>query len=535
MFHSRQLVFRTAFAAMVFSSAVFSTAALAQVTFHRGNDGDPETLDVQKTSVASEAHLMRDLYDGLMIHNAKGEVVYGVAENHTISPDGKVYTFKLRANAKWSNGDAFKASDYVFSFQRIINPETGAKYANILYPIKNAERINKKLEGAKLDDLGVKAIDDRTVEITLERSTPYFLELLTHSTGFPVHPPSVTKHGNDYVKPENWVSNGAYVLKSWTPNSDIRLDKNPQFHDAANVQIERIIYYPTPDFAAASRRFMAGELQFTTDIPADQTKFLKEKLGDQVRIAPYLGTYYLSFNMAKKPFDDVRVRTALSMVMDREFIAEQIWGGTMVPAYSFVPPGIGNYGKPAVAGWAEKSMIDKEDDAKKLLAAAGFGPGKPLKVEVRYNTTDNNRRTVVAVADQWKQIGVETTFINTDAKTHFAHLREGGDYDVARAGWIGDYSDPQNFLFLVQSDNKGFNYAKYSNAEFDGLMKQAENEADLKKRAEVLLKAEQIFTRDQPFAPVLFYSSKNLVSSRLEGFHSNLRGAYATRFYKLKP
>jgi oligopeptide transport system substrate-binding protein len=535
MFHSRSLTHAALLAATLLSSALLSSAASAQVTFHRGNDADPETLDVQKTSVISEAHLMRDLYDGLMIHNAKGEVIYGVAESHTMSADGKVFTFTLRPNAKWSNGDAFKASDYVYSFRRIINPETGAKYANILYPLKNAEKINKKQEGAKLEDLGVKAIDDRTLEITLERSTPYFLELLAHQTGLPVHPASVEKHGKDFVKPENWVSNGAYVLKSWTPNSDIRLEKNPQFHDARNVQIERIIYYPTPDFAAASRRFMAGELQFTTDIPADQVKFLKDKLGDQVKIAPYLGTYYLAFNMAKKPFDDVRVRQALSMVMDREFIAEQIWGGTMVPAYSFVPPGIGNYGKPAAAAWADRSPIEREDDAKKLLAAAGFGPGKPLKVEIRYNTTDNNRRTVVAVADQWKQIGVETTFINTDGKTHFAHLREGGDFDVARVGWIGDYSDPQNFLFLVQSDNTGFNYAKFKNPEYDGLMKQAENESDLKKRADILFKAEAIFTREQPYAPMLFYSTKTLVSSRLEGFQPNLRGAYATRFYTLKP
>ena len=372
MFHARQ-VFKT----VAFSAAcLLSSAAFAQVTFHRGQDGDPETLDVQKGQTTVEAHLMRDLYDGLMIHNAKGEVVYGVAQSHTLSADGTVFTFKLRPNAKWSNGDDFKASDYVFAFRRIMNPETGAKYANILYPIKNAEKINKKEGGAKLEDLGVRAIDDKTLEITLERPTPYFLELLTHQTGYPVHAASVMKHGSDYVKPENWVSNGAYVLKEWVPNSHIQAEKNPHFHDAANVQIERIRYYPTPDFAAASRRFMAGELQFTTDIPADQTAFLKEKLGDQVKIAPYLGTYYLSFNTSKKPYDDVRVRQALSMAIDREFIAEQIWGGTMVPAYSFVPPGIGNYGKPATVSWAEKSPIDREDDAKKLLAAAGYGPGQ---------------------------------------------------------------------------------------------------------------------------------------------------------------
>jgi oligopeptide transport system substrate-binding protein len=530
MIHSRHLL-RTAALA---TATLLSSAVMAQVTFHRGQDGDPETMDPQKSQTTVEAHLSRDLHEGLMIHNAKGEVVYGVASSHTESQDGTVFTFRIRPNARWSNGEDFKASDYVFSFRRIINPETGAKYANILYPIKNAEKINKKQGGLKLEDLGVKAIDDKTLEITLERPTPYFLELLTHQTGYAISEANYKKHGNDFVKPENWVSNGAYVFKEWTPNAQIRAEKNPHFHDAANVQIERILYYPTPDFAAASRRFMAGELQFTTDIPADQVKFLKERLGNQVHIGPYLGTYYLAFNTSKKPFDDVRVRNALSMTIDREFIADQIWGGTMVPGYGFVPPGIGNYGKPAVPSWAEKSPIDREDEAKKLLAAAGFGPGKPLKVEIRYNTTDNNRRTVVAIADQWKQIGVETSFINTDGRTHFAFLRERGDFDTARAGWIGDYSDPQNFLFLLQSDNKGFNYARYENKEFDDLMKQAERETDLKKRAGILLKADEIIQRDQPYASVLFYSTKNLVSSKLKGFQSNLRGAYATRFYRLE-
>ncbi len=530
MFHSRHILKAAALAA----ATMLSTAALAQVTFLRGNDSDPETMDVQKQSTVAEAHLSRDLFENLLIHNAKGEVAPGVAESYTVSPDGLVYTFKIRRNAKWSNGEDFKASDYVFTYRRILNPETGAKYANLLFPIKNAEKINKKQDGVKLEDLGVRAIDDKTLEITLERPTPYFLELLTHNTSSPVNEAAVRRHGNDWVKPENWVGNGAYVLKEWTPNSHIRLEKNPHFHDAANVQIERVMVYPTPDYAAASRRFMAGELHFTTDIPADQVKFLKERLGDQVKIAPYLGTYYLSFNTSKKPFDDVRVREALSMAIDREFIAEQIWGGTMIPAYSFVPPGIGNYDKPAAAAWESKSPIEREDQAKKLLAAAGFGPGKPLKLEMRYNTTDNNRRTVVAIADQWKQIGVETTFINTDARTHFAFLRERGDYDVARAGWIGDYSDPQNFLFLLQSDNKGFNYARYENPEFDRLMAQAERETDLKKRADILLAAEKLITRDQPYVPLLFYSTKNLVSPKLKGFTSNLRGAYATRFYRLE-
>ena len=510
-------------------------AALAQVVFHRGNDGDPETLDAHKTSTVAEAHLLRDLSEGLVIHHINGEVIPGVAESWTMSEDGKSYTFKLRANARWSNGDPVKAGDFVYSLKRIINPATGAKYANILYPILNAEKINKSGEGAGIDELGVKAPDDTTLEIKLERPTPYFLELLTHQTGLPVHPASVEKFGKDFVKPENWVSNGAYTLKEFVPNSHIKMEKNKNFHDAANVQIDTILYYPASDLAAAARRFQAGELHMTTDIPADQIQQLREKLGNQVKVAPYLGTYFLIVNTAKKPFDDLRVRRALSLVIDREFIAEEIWGGTMLPAYGVIPPNIGNYGERAEADFKGVSPLDREEEAKRLLAAAGYGPGMPLRVQLRYNTTDNNRRTMIAIAEQWKVLGVETSFINTDGKTHFALLRDGGDFDIARYGWIGDYSDPQNFLFLFLSDNKGFNSGKYANPKFDALLQQGADELDLAKRAAILREADSILAADMPWIPLMYYSSKNLVSPKLVGFQQNLRGALPTRFMSLKP
>lgn len=510
-------------------------AALAQVVFHRGNDGDPETLDAHKTSTVSEAHLLRDLSEGLVIHNMNGEVVPGVAESWEMSEDGLRYLFRLRADAKWSNGDPVTAEDFVFSLRRILTPATGAKYANILYPIRNAERFNKGTDGVMAADLGVVARDPRTLEITLERPTPYFLELLTHQTGLPVHPRSVETHGAAFVKPENWVSNGAYVLKEFVPNSHIRLDRNEQFHDRANVRIDRVIYYPAPDLAAAARRFQAGELHMTTDIPADQIKQLREKLGDQVKVAPYLGTYFLIVNSAKKPFDDLRVRRALSMAIDREFIADEIWAGTMLPAYGVIPPNIGNYGERAEADFKAMSPIDREEEARRLLEAAGYGPRMPLTVELRYNTTDNNRRTAIAIAEQWKAIGVETRFVNTDGKTHFAFLRDGGDFDVARYGWIGDYSDPQNFLFLFQSDNTGFNSGKYSNPQFDALLKRGAEELDIGRRAAILREADAILAAEQPWIPLLYYSSKNLVSPKLEGFRQNLRGALPTRFMSMKP
>ena len=521
-----------AFAAIL--AATRAASAQGRIVFHRGNDGDPETLDPHKTSTVAEAHLLRDLREGLVIHDMKGDVVPGVAESWTMSSDGKLWRFNLRANAKWSNGDQVKASDFVYSFRRILNPETGARYANLLYPVRNAEAIHKAAAGSSLDDLGVAAPDERTLEITLERPTPYLLELLTHQSALPVHPASTAKATQEPGRPANWVTNGAYMLKELAPNSHIRLDRNPHFHDAANVKIDTVVFYPASDLVAAARRFQAGELHLTTDIPADQFKQLRQKLGDQVRIGPYLATYFLIINSAKAPFDDPRVRRALSLQIDREFIADRVWGGTMLPAYGVVPPHVGNYGERAELDFRHASVLEREDEAKRLLASAGFGNGIPLRIEFRFNTTDNNRHTAEAIAEQWRAIGVETRFVETDYRTHFAYLREGGDFDVARYGWIGDYSDPQNFLFLFQSDNAGFNIGKYNNPQFDALMKAAADELDIARRAAILREADSIVISEEPWIPVLHYSTKNLVSPKLAGFEQNLRGAIPTRFLSLK-
>jgi oligopeptide transport system substrate-binding protein len=524
---------RTAIAAV--ATVALMGAAAAEMVYQRGNGADPETLDPHKTSTNSESNILRDLLEGLVAYNAKAEVVPGAAEKWEVSDDGKLYRFTMRKDAKWSNGDPVKASDFVYSYRRFLKPETGAKYANILYPILNAEKVNKGQ--AKPEELGVKAVDDQTLEIRLEKPTPYFLELLTHQTSFPVHPASVEKLGNDFVKPGNYVSNGPYVLSEVVPNDHIKSTKNPNYWDAKNVKIDVVNYYPHPDLAAAVRRFQAGELHSTDDLPADQIKSLKERFGKQVVLGPYLGVYALVLNSSKAPYNDVKVRQALSMVIDREFLADEIWGQTMLPAYSLVPPGINNYvAKQPEYDYKDMSPIDREEKAKALLKEAGYGPGgKPLKVEIRYNTTDNHRKTVVAIADQWKRaLGVDSSFINTDAPTHFAHLRDGGDFDAARYGWIGDYSDPQNFLFLVESDNKGFNYGKYNNPEYDALMKQAADQTDLKKRADLLAKAEQIFLKDTPWIPLMFYGTKNLVSSKVEGFHQNTRGVYPSKYLSIK-
>ncbi|QDY69655.1 peptide ABC transporter substrate-binding protein [Qingshengfaniella alkalisoli] len=523
---------RSPFRTSLFATTVLaaSVSAASAVTYVRGNDGDPETLDQHKTSTVAEANILRDLYEGLVVYDPAAQVIPGVAESWEISEDGTVYTFALRDDAKWSNGDPVTANDFVFSLNRIMDPATGAKYANILYPIKGAEAINKGEGG----ELGVKAVDDHTLEITLEQPTPYFLELLTHQTGLPVHPATVEEFGVDFVQPENMVSNGAFALESVTPNDKIVLQKNAEFHDADNVAIDTVEFTPFEDRANCARRFEAGEVHSCSDIAAEQIADLQSRLGDQVRIAPYLGVYYYGINSAREPFDNVNVRQALSMVIDREFLADEVWAGSMIAAYSWVPPGIGNYvAEQPQLDYADTPLLDREDEAIALLEEAGYGPDNPLEVEISYNTSENHKNVATAIASMWEPLGVTTTFNVRDASAHYAMLRDEKVHDVARAGWIGDYSDPQNFLFLNRADNPGFNYGNYDNPEYDALLDKAAAITDLDERAQVLAEAETMFLRDVPQIPLAFYSSRSLVSPKLQGWEDNIQNVHPTRFLSI--
>ena len=297
------------------------------------------------------------------------------------------------------------------------------------------------------------------------------------------------------------MSNGAFRLAAFTPNDETVLVRNPFFHAAGDVKIDREILASIDDRAAGFLRFRAGEIDTYDDAPADDLAFVRQTLKDEFHVAPTLGILYLAFNTKKPPFDDPRVRNALSMAIDREFLAGSIWGGAMAPAYSFVPPGIDNYVNGVAADFRDLSPIEREERARELLNEAGFRAGRPLAVEIRYNTSENNKATAIAVADMWKPLGVTTTFVNTDVKTHFGLLQNGGDFDVARAGWIGDYSDPQNFLFLFESGNSRLNYARWSNPDFDGLMQVAAEETEPGARAQTLAEAERLLLREEPVIP----------------------------------
>ncbi|WP_185984320.1 peptide ABC transporter substrate-binding protein [Aureimonas mangrovi] len=514
--------------AILAAGAATAAPALAQeMVYNRGNDTDPSTLDHHLTSTVAEGHVMRDLYEGLVVQDATAEIVPGVAESWEMSDDGLVYTFRLREDARWSNGDPVTANDFVFAYRRIQDPATAAPYANIQYPIVNAEAVNSG--DMEPDQLGVRAVDDRTLEITLHQPTPYFLELLTHQTGLPLHQASVEEFGDQFTRAGNMVTNGAYMLERFTPNDQIVLRKNPEFHDAQNVAIDVVNFIPFEDRATCLRRFEAGEVQSCSDLPLEQMAYMEANLGDQVRIAPYLGTYYLPVKTTKDELSDPRVRQAMSMAIDRDFLAQEIWQGAMVPSYSFVPAGIGNYGEPAELPYAGDDLLDREDAAIALLEEAGYGPGE-LSIRLLYNTSENNRNTMTAIADMLNNIGISAQPEEMEGTTYFNFLRSDGDFDVARAGWIGDYSDPQNFLFLNESENPGFNYSRWSNADYDALMEEAAAETDLDARAEILFRAETLLLDEVPVIPILTYTSNSLVSDRLDGWEDNIMNVHGSRW-----
>ncbi|MDO1580811.1 peptide ABC transporter substrate-binding protein [Rhizobium oryzicola] len=504
--------------------------AFAETVLRRGNSGEPKSLDYAHISINIEGFVIYDLFEGLVIHNAKGEIAPGAAESWKVSDDGTVYTFKIRDNAKWSDGSPVTAEDFQFAMRRIENPKTAAEYANLLYPIKNAEAVNKGK--SPVEDLGVKVIDAKTLEITLERATPYFIQLLSHYTALPISKANYEKFGDQFVKPGNMVSNGAFKLQSHVPNDTLTVVKNENYWDASNVKIDKVIFYPIEDAAAAVRRFEAKELDVTYNFSADQIKRLRAAYNNQVHVTPSLSTYYYAFDMRQPPYDDIRVRRALSMAIDRDFLSNEIYKGAQLPTYSLVPDGMEGYGKPPQPDFASMSQIDREDKAVELLKEAGYGKGgKPLNIEIRYNTNTNHERVATAVANMWKTaLGANVSLVNLDVASHYSYLKEGGKFNVARAGWAADYADPENFLALNVSTNKTFNYPHYNNPKYDELIKKSYEERDVAKRMELMRQAETMLVADQPLAPLMATADLWLVSDKVQGWVDNSTNNHLSKF-----
>ncbi|MBV1704323.1 MAG: peptide ABC transporter substrate-binding protein, partial [Hyphomicrobiales bacterium] len=463
---------RAAIAAAVFAAAFAACAApvsAAPSEFRRGLAGTIATLDPQKATTFVEASALGDLFEGLVTFDARGALIPGAATSWTVSPDGLTYTFAVR-EGRWSNGDPLRAGDFVFAFRRLFSPATGAPTAGLFDAILGARAAMKGGDPAKI---GVAAPDDRTLTIRLARPTPYFLALLALPAASPLDPAQVARDGADFARAGNLATDGAYRLVDFAPNGAITLARDPAFHDAAHVAIDVERIDTIEDRAQGLRRFEAGALDAYDDAPSGDLAGLRARLGDRLRVSPFPGTFYLALDTRHPPFDDARVRRALSLAVDRGTLARKVWGGAMAPATGFVPPGLGGYA-PAQGPWIGPSPAARIAEARRLLHAAGYGEGgKPLTVEIRCNASENNRATMVQIAADWARVGVGASVRMSDLKSHFAFLRSGAPYDVARAGWVSDYPDAQDFLFLLGKDAGPLDYSHYADPVFEDLMARA--------------------------------------------------------------
>lgn len=503
----------------------------ALMVFHRGNGAEPDTLDPHRSEETSSSEILRDLYEGLTTETVDSEVVPGAASSWSISDDGTVYTFSIREDGRWSNGDLVLAEDFVVALRRTLDPATASSYAQTLYPIKNARAINTG--EAPIDALAVVAKDANTLEITLEAPTPYFLQLLTHSSAYPVHRATLAEFGDDFVRPGRHVTNGAYVLEEWMVQSHIKLTKNPYYWDNANVAIDVVYHYPTEDIDSEFKRYRAGELDFTEQIPNSQFRWIRENLDAELQVEPYLSTYYYVFDLSEPPFDDVRLRQALTMAMNREILTERVTGVGEVPAYSFVPDGIGNYTTQRY-DWATLPATERIAMAKELYSAAGYSDDNPLQVQIHYNTSENHKKIAVAVASMWKAaLGVEARLLNEEWKVLLQTRKNRSNWAIMRYGWVGDYNDAYTYLEILQSEH-GQNTAGYNNPKYDELTAAASRESNLATRRELMQMAEQEMLNDYPLIPMYFYVSKHLVKPYLLGYRPNIMDRNYSRHFRIE-
>jgi oligopeptide transport system substrate-binding protein len=492
----------------------------APTTLQRGISSDPETLDQHKSRSIQAADVIRDLGEGLVGYSATGELVPAAAESWEISDDGLKYTFHLREGLRWSNGEALTADHFVAGMRRLVDPSTAAFYAEMLVDLENAEGITSG--DIPVSMLGVEAPDDRTVVLRLVQQTPYLVSLMTHPSTFPIHPGSIAEHGDSFARPGKLVSNGAYVLEAWVPGSVISLRRNEHYWNSAGTAIDAVNYHVMVQDSSELNRYRAGELHTTSTVPPDSFAQVREEYGEQLHVAPYLGVYYYGYNLTKPPFkDNAALRQALSMAVDREQLALKVTGRGEAPAYSWVPQGVNNY-EPPLSSFAALSKEEREQVARRLYREAGYSAESPLRIEVRYNTNDTNKRIAVAIQSMWREVlGVEATLINEEFQVLLANMRDAEITQVFRSSWMGDYNDAHTFLSVLQGGSAA-NMPRYENEEYDALMARAAGQVDAEQRKLYLEEAERVMLADYPVIPLYFFVSKHLVRPEVEGWGDNV-------------
>jgi oligopeptide transport system substrate-binding protein len=512
--------------ALIFALAVAWPASAAK-TLHRGNGAEPKGLDPHQASGDPENQILGDMLIGLYTEDVSGKPILGAAEKVETSPDGLRWTFTIRDH-KWSDGTPVTAGDYVFAYRRALDPATVCEYANILYPIKNAEKVNKGT--LTTDKLGVTAPNAKTLVIELEHPAPYLPEMLTHYTTFAIPKHVVEKAGKDWTKPGVMVSNGPYMLAARRPNDHIKLVKNPHFYDAGNVKIDEVYFYPTLDEQGALKRYRAGELDTLDRWPLTENKWLQANIPNEARKYAGLRVVYTVFNTRTAPLNDRRVRLALAMAIDCEAILREVYFGAYgEAAQNVLPPGIANADTSAKVPWAGKTMEQRKSEAQELLKAAGFTAERPLKLDYNFLNRPDTKRRAIAMQNMWKQIGVNVELQARDFAIHY-DLLKSANFQVADAGWVFDYNDAQSVLFLFTSSNEGLNYPGYKNPAYDALMKQSDNEKDALARGKLLGQAAGLLINDVAVSPISFQYVRPLVKSYVLNWENTPRGVNRTRW-----
>lgn len=510
-------------AALLFAVAMTSCSGEpsdAGAVLQRGIPTDPESLDQHKARSTQALEVLRDIGEGLVTYTPLGEPLPAGAERWDVSDDKLTYTFHLRADARWSNGDAVVAGHYVFALRRLVAPDTASFYANLVDAIVNAPEIVSGELAPEL--LGVEALDDLTLLVRVTRPTPYLLSLFSHPSTFPLNPRSIEEHGNAFARPGKLMSNGPFVLDARVPGSIIALKRNERYWNNQETALDGVNYHIVVQDTAELNRYRAGELHVTSTVPPDNFADVKEQFGNELHIAPYLGLYYYGFNLTKPPFkDNLALRKALSMAIDRELLAENIMGRGETPAYSWVPPGVNNY-EPTVFGFSSLTRDERNRVARRLYKEAGYSDEEPLRFEVRYNTSDTHKKIAVALQAMWHDVlGAEATLINEEYQVLLANMRSASVTQVFRSAWIGDYDDAHSFLSVLQAGSAA-NMPRYANDDYESLMQRAAEQSDAVRRALYLEEAERVMLADHPVIPLYFYVSKHLVSPKVRGWEDNM-------------
>ncbi|WP_438269724.1 peptide ABC transporter substrate-binding protein [Photobacterium sanguinicancri] len=481
----------------------------------RGNGDEVPTLDPTFSSDTASSRVIQDMFEGLVSEGLNGDVIPALAKSWEVDETGMVYTYHLREDALWSNGQPITANDFEYSLKRAINPATAAPYAWYLTMarFKNAEAINK---GEKsIDELGVEAVDARTLKITLDQPVPYFTKMMVHPSTYPVYKDVVEKYGDSWTKPEHIVTSSAYKLSKWVLNERIILERNERYWNNDKTVINQVTYLPIQDLTAEYNRFRTGEIDITSSFPLEQYKAIKQERPNELLTMPSLGTYYYLFNMDKAPFDDARVRKALAYSIDRNVVTNIILGQGQLPAYGVTPPSVSGFEAPKLA-WGEISQKERNKKAKELLAEAGYGPSNPLEFELVYNTSESHKKLALVVSSMWKKnLGVNVELANQEWKTFLEKL-SAKDFELARYAWVGDYNEASTFLSYFESH--GMNYSGWSNIDYDKAMAGAIKAPSDNKRNQFYQKAELVFAEEMPAIPLYFYTRSVLKQTKVGGY-----------------